>query len=402
MEDRGKGCKKYKATAKFHNKFSSSQLINLLNFMRANKFARINLLQAKVSISFSDGCILNGLELLKGIRENLKFWRETELVSSPIRATGRFVQLIEIHTDASSKSYGVESANLRISGQFMNDSLARPIFQKEALAITVALGIWASSQPIEDVYGQCKLVIACDNKTVVQSYRRGRSRDNFLNKQIINWNTTALKFNGQVCDKLWKKVNLLKVSILNPLYADLILISVSSAQQKADTISRYDFTKTGMTLSTLGIERLSELVKILPKIDGFSTPDNIIDIPGIKYISKFQPTHRDNNKLIGVDFFKIDWSVIDKDQIIWVFPPEFKCIEAIRTIINFELAAYVLVPCDNGKIEWWFAEWMISGGYIEKFCENFEFVFTIGGKREVAGREYMLLVSKMAKLLNKE
>jgi len=203
---------------------------------------------------------------------------------------------------------------------------------------------------------------------------------------------------------------------------------VASKQQKADSISRYDFSEDGLSLNKLGVLRLISLVPKYPFVDGFANYDNVLEPDPrnpsnrIHYISKHQEIHKKDNFRLGCDFFAQKWENFDKTKILWLYPPRELVLKTINLVLNMELSVYLLVAVDENVPCMW-APWLESGGYwvvrvftrkfdkrglyvkispslhIEKFCDKDEILFHLAGFKIPAKSQYFLLVSKMAKLL---
>jgi len=168
--------------------------------MRANGYEKINLLQTKVLVKFADGIVLDGRKLLEGVRSELNFWKTTNINKSKLRDSGLETTIVRISTDASSKVYGIDMEGCRLAGQFQQQNEC--IFLKEARAVTTGLNMWLSKQ--KETTGQTKILILVDNLTVVESFKRGRSRNLTLNEMIQSWNKVIIEKNGECLSTIVK------------------------------------------------------------------------------------------------------------------------------------------------------------------------------------------------------
>ena len=143
---------------------------------------------------------------------------------------------------------------------------------------------------------------------------------------------------------------------------------MASKQQKADSISRYDFSEDGLSLNKLGVLRLISLVPKYPFVDGFANYDNVLEPDPrnpsnrIHYISKHQEIHKKDNFRLGCDFFAQKWENFDKTKILWLYPPRELVLKTINLVLNMELSVYLLVAVDENVPCMW-APWLESGGY---------------------------------------
>jgi len=268
--------------------------------MLANKQKFINLEKQKIEWDFDDEKLISS-DILENIRREVNYWINLEKVEVRLWRFGSPNVHIFIYTDASTSGYGIKIGETRIGGTFEASQVGQPIMVKEALALGIALNHLQMTSNLSDTneHEGKRIVFYMDNYSLCDCWNKKRSKNLVVNSLINKWSLIEEKLNIQ-----------------------LVLTKVTTHNQSADNLSRLKFTRHELTVNESFIPKIVNFLGVIPKFDGFSNSENRLNTGTDIYFVSSNKEDEYLPRCIGVNWFKLCHSSLDRSGIWWLWVGE--------------------------------------------------------------------------------